>query len=219
MVSTRLRLSLVPPMGGLSLGILIALVIGLMPSSLLERVVESSGVAALVAAAQPPLGPFARLLMAGTAGLFIGATTWAALFLLFGPGGVLAREEREEGMPTVRRADAHPDAPTRRPLFAADLGTPPPPPQPPYAERDLPRDLDQPLAAFDPAAIPAAPREPIRPVAPLVTRPAPLAPGERISSVELSPRHAAETGAASIEVLLERLERGAARRQALHRAN
>lgn len=217
MVSTRLRLSLLPLIGGLGLGTLIALVIGLMPSTLLERAVESSGVAALVAATQPPLGPFARVLLAGTAGLFVGATAWAALFLLFGPGGVFAREEREDGMPTVRRADAHPDAPTRRPLSAADLGTPPPPPGP-CAERDLPRDLDQPLAAFDPAAIPAAPREPVRPVAPLIARPAPLAPGERISSVELSPRHAAETGAASIEVLLERLERGAARRQAMQRA-
>jgi hypothetical protein len=85
-------------------------------------------------------------------------------------------------------------------------------------ERPLPVDLDEPLAAFDPHAILAAPREPVRAVSPLVTAPPlrirrePLAPGERISSVEIPPPHASETDAPSIESLLARLERGTERR-------
>jgi hypothetical protein len=79
-----------------------------------------------------------------------------------------------EQVPSVRRADAHPDAPPRRPIRASeDLG----PPLPivtvsvlrgvPELEQPLPRDLDQPLAAFDPVAVPFVAREPVRAVAPL----------------------------------------------------
>ena len=58
-------------------------------------------------------------------------------------------------------------APPRRPMTAADLGTPLMERMTPPVERPLPADLDQPLAAFDPAAVtlgrhatgePAAPR-------------------------------------------------------------
>lgn len=76
---------------------------------------------------------------------------------------------------SVRRADSHPDAPPRRPIMAtADLGPPLPiAPAPdqrrvPEPERPLPADLDQPLAAFDPHAVPDVPREPVRAVAPLI---------------------------------------------------
>ena len=76
-------------------------------------------------------------------------------------------------------------------------------------ERDIPADLDQPLAAFDPQAVPAEPRQPVRPVAPL--RAPALAKGERIDTVELPHRPGEDTP--SIESLLRRLEQGTRRPQ------
>jgi hypothetical protein len=140
---------------------------------------------------------------------------------------VFAREGGEDGMPQVRSADRHPDAPPRRPLSAADLTARdledeyeddnedrPLPIVGPAApiERPIPADLDQPLAEFDPRAVPAEPLAPARALPPLSTpapvKPAPLAPGERIDTFELSSRQAAESGAPSVEALLARLERG-----------
>lgn len=200
--------------GGVASGLLVAAAFAFAPVALIEGVVEASGLPAMLPMAQPPLGVTARLLLAVGGGVFVGATCWAALYLLFGPGGVFAREGGADGMPEVRVADAHPDAPPRKPFSAADFGAPPPPAavEPPV-ERELPDDLEQPLAAFDPHAIPAAPREPVRPVAPLLTRPTLLEPGERIDSFEISSRHAEEAGAPSIEALLARLEEGTLRRQ------
>jgi hypothetical protein len=98
---------------------------------------------------------------------------------------------------------------------------PPPPPVQP-----LPADLDQPLAVFDPGALPKAPLEAPRPVAPLL-RSQPRAPvyseGERFETFDLSlavspptePGVAPITGpetVATVHSLLDRLERGIARR-------
>lgn len=204
MAANRLRLSSIPPIGGMGLGVLAAASVALSPAGLFELAVGASGIAALVPAAQPPLGSTARLLFAGAAGLFTSATAWAALYLVLGPGGAFAREGGEDGLPTVRRADAHPDAPPRRLLSAAELGAPPPP-----IERALPTDLERPLAAFDPAAMRLEPMTPGRPVPPLAIKPAPLSPGERIASVELPARDLDEAGAPTIESLLARLEQGA----------
>ncbi|WP_326523175.1 hypothetical protein [Sphingomonas sp.] len=133
----------------------------------------------------------------------------------------------DSNVPVLRRADAHPDAPPRAPLNAgAELGTPflavkaarPP------VERDLPRDLDAPLAAFDPDAIPEVPADPARPLAQLAPRTgvAIHAKGERFEAFEL-PRPAPIAGAtpiaaprtdATIHALLDRLERGVAQRDA-----
>lgn len=215
MVTTRPRPSSLPLVGGVASGLFVAAAFASMPAPLLESVVELAALPAMIAAAQPPLGATARLLLAGCSGLFVGATVWAALYLLFGPGGPFAKAGGADGMPQVRVADAHPDAPPRKPFSAADFGAPPPPAAaPPPVEQPLPRDLDQPLAAFDPAAIPAAPMQPVRPV----FRRAALARGERIESFEISPRHAEETGAPSIEALLERLEQGTLRRHGMRRA-
>lgn len=224
MVASRIRLSSIPPVGGLGLGVVLALAVLFMPAPVLDDLVAASGLGGLVAGAEPPVGTAGRLTLALGLGVGVGAVGWAALFLLFGTGGVFAREGGQDGMPQVRRADAHPDAPPRKPLSAADLPERDPidedegplPIAGPAApiERPIPADLDQPLAEFDPRAIPAAPLEPVRPVAPLAAPPPvaaktePLAPGERIDSVELSPRHAAEAGAPSVEALLARLERG-----------
>jgi hypothetical protein len=148
--------------------------------------------------AQPPLGLTARGLLAIGAGAMAGAVTWSALFLLVGPGGVFAPRVRaiadddDDEMPVVRRADAHPDAPPRRPLSAAELETLP-------DEVSFPFDLDQPLAAFDPHAIPAFPREPVRAIRP--GDPIPAAPRREPLPIARPERPS------SIEALLERLER------------
>jgi hypothetical protein len=144
--------------------------------------------------------------------------------------------------PLLRRADAHPDAPPRPPLLAMrDLGTPflevragetkrdfeaPAATQPKSApvERALPRDLSQPLAAFDPDAIPDVP------LAPAAKLPS-LRPGARTPAYAASDafgllrlvpagRPGAQAGTArderitrpeteaSIHALLDRLEHG-----------
>lgn len=218
---TRIRLSPIPPVGGTVLGTILALAVAFTPAVALDAAVAESGLAGLVGI-EPPMGALGRLLLAAALGIGVGAVVWAALYLLFGTGGMFAREGGEDGMPQVRRADRHPDAPPRRPLSAADLSVqdededgPLPivgPPAP--IERPLPADLDQPLAVFDPRAAPAEPLAPARALPPLAMplkitpKPSPLAPGERIDSFELSSRNAAASGASSVEALLARLERG-----------
>ncbi len=142
------------------------------------------------------------------------------------------RMKRLSGGQAVRRADSHPDAPPRPPILAErDLGAPflsvvaPEQSAPAADEYALPADLDTALAAVDPAAIPDVPREPVRAVsslaivappqsapsiAPALASSPPLAPGERIDSIELGAdvRDRPDT----IESLLARLERGALRR-------
>ena len=171
----RTLLRALPLYGAVAGGVIAAAGVLLMPTDTLETLVWSTGIAALVPGAAPPLGMTARVLLSVGSGLLVAALLWSSLFLLFGPGGFLVRRApREDGVPVIRRADAHPDAPPRKPMTAADLGTP-------MMEvgvgqdvasgsnaRSIPVDLDQPLAAFDPRAILPLPMEPIRPVSPLV---------------------------------------------------
>ena len=211
----------VAPVGGALAGAAVAGLFLLMPATMLEDWVWRSGLPSLIGAAEPPLGTTARAILALAGAATAAAVVWSALFLLFGAGGLLApRTATVDGVPVLRRADAHPDAPARRPLSAADLDPPfeytpaeapraVAPPPPPVVQ-SLPADLDQPLAAFHPGALPDVPREPVRPVPPLRPRVA-LAEGERIASVQL-PRSPAESdGTPSIESLLKRLEQGARR--------
>ncbi len=161
-----------PLYGAVAGGLLAAIGVLVISSDTLETLVWTTGVAALVPAAAPPLGMVARVLLALGSGLLVGALLWSSLFLLFGPGGFLVRRApREDGVPVVRRADAHPDAPPRKPMSAADLGTPMMElgigANGARDERTIPADLDLPLAAFDPKAILPVPMEPVRPVAPL----------------------------------------------------
>ena len=162
-----------PVYGAVVGGLIAATAVLLASTETLESAVWTTGVAALVPSAAPPLGTTARALLAVGSGALVAALLWSSLFLLFGPGGVFAKASpREDGVPVIRRADAHPDAPPRKPMSAADLGTP-------MMEvgvggsggaRDeqtIPADLDQPLAAFDPHAILPVPMEPVRPVSPL----------------------------------------------------
>ena len=222
-----------PSWGGGAVAALAALFFLVLPDWRLESAVAASGLSAVLPFAAPPLGATARALLMLGGATIAGAVAWAALFLVWGPGGLLhkpARGATTDDAPVVRRADAHPDAPPRRPLSAADLGVPPPP-----AERPIPADLDQPLAAFHPAAIPEVPRDAVRPVAPLaqswwapeeeVVEPEPVAVAPepepelgRIETFELtpmvrpSPRAPERAEAPTVEALLRRLEAGTRRR-------
>jgi hypothetical protein len=220
------------------------LLLALIPYELLVRLVEESGIASVIPSAEPPLGDTARLgmmvLAATLAGLFAGA----ALFLLLGLRAVtlpltlpnLPQRTVRPGGNSVRRSDAHPDAPPRPPVLATrDLGlsfdeiapsaalpviieAEPQPRGPRIAratppEQPLPADLDQPIAAFDPNALPLRPRE--RP--PLVQPLARAAEPEAESALESpAPEPAAPDSPtdASIPALLDRLEQGLSRRAA-----
>lgn len=243
-----------------------------LPGALLEDMVLASGIAAFVPAAEPPLGTTARLCIGLFSGGLIALIAWMGLSALIAwiDSRGAAADAAGEARPTVRRADAHPDARPRVPLRASDLdmpaldGAPVAEPEvsvadildlsdaalpeepviamgPPSEGRplhvplpevqELPVDLDQPLAAFDPYAIPAVPMVPPPPVRPLRRRAA-RAPifdeTERFETFELTPpvRPAPEPVAvseplaeapppiaapqteASVQALLDRLERG-----------
>lgn len=234
----RSRLTLpVASTAAVAVGLATAAAFALIKDTTLDRLVMASGLPAVIAAAEPPLGFTARAVLITLGGGFMGLLAWFALSPLLGgkrftwqfPG---AGREEVDAVPVLRRGDAHPDAPPRAPLFAhRDLGTPfldvharmvAGPLDEPVArfaeeERDVPDDLDLPLSAFDPAAFAAASREP----APLPR----FAPGERIETFELTPivrgqhdpvptppRLAARDTEATITALLERLERGVSTR-------
>lgn len=290
-----------------ALGALAALSVAAVPGAMLEQAVSASGLPAVIAAAEPPLGMTARIALALAAGLVVAGVARLLLLVILGDsaeGAAVEARDDAPAPPSIRRADAHPDAPPRPPLLATrDLGTPflevraggkpdeddaplpalpepvpltapvidadarplplgpavprpaandlpplqvreapsepewsPPPAahQGPPPERPLPEDFDQPLAAFDPQAIPAEPMAPPlslkplrRPVAvpslydandrlaifeqhPPFRRPAPAPP----PSLRPLPRDEAPAAPppereASVHALLERLERGA----------
>lgn len=122
-----------------------------MPDAVFADLVVASGLPSLLPAAEPPLGQSARLifilLAAGGAFLLVRlmlralgqqppradkpAPAEAVETVEAAPmaGGrrrsFVAAAEPEPEAPRIRRADAHPDAPSRRPLFAgSDLGEP-----------------------------------------------------------------------------------------------
>lgn len=188
--SRRKRLTLpVAPLAAAMAGGATSLTFALMPADMLGRLVLRSGIPAVIAAAEPPLGLTARLVLILGVGGLVALLGWFAVFLLVGSrtlswGGDAVEGPAEDSVPVLRRADAHPDAPARRPLFAnRDLGTPflevraagaatvepivaandsefrvaaaqPLPLK--RAPIDLPHDLDLPIAAFDPLAMAAA---------------------------------------------------------------
>ena len=166
-----------PIIGGVAGGVVAAAGVMLLSSDALEAFVSDTGIVTLIPMAAPPLGATARAMIALGAGALVAAILWSSLYLVFGPGGMFAGAgRREDGVPMIRRADAHPDAPPRKPMSAADLGTPLMEVGVAGAgsidsasrdERTIPADLDLPLAAYDPKAMRPVPMEPTRPVAPL----------------------------------------------------
>lgn len=115
-----------------------------MPDDLFAGLVTASGLPALLPAAEPPLGTTARLAVVAAAAIGAFLLVSLALRALGQPAGPKAAKAeavaepeappsgrrrsfmvKEEEAPRIRRADAHPDAPARRPLFAgSDLGEP-----------------------------------------------------------------------------------------------
>ncbi|TPG18604.1 hypothetical protein EAH87_10965 [Sphingomonas koreensis] len=211
----RLILPLAPAIGG-GAGLLVALLIALAPGALLDRLVDASQIPAVIAAAAPPLGGTARAVLVifggGGLALLAGLASWLVVgSRAVALGRPVAPIGDGDSVPVLRRADSHPDAPARRPVFAGrDLGTPLLDVAVPEPAVDLPVDLGVTLAAYDPAAIPEAPREPVRPVASLVkfARPQLIDPGDRFESFD--PGALIEPGA-TIHALLDRLERGVSR--------
>jgi hypothetical protein len=114
-----------------------------MPEWRLNQLVLGSGLADVFAPARPPLGLKATLGIASLAALLAFAGSLALLLLAdkagprkhsasragTGTGGQADAEGEADAAPQpirLRRADAHPDAPMRRPLVAGrDLGEPP----------------------------------------------------------------------------------------------
>lgn len=119
-----------------------------MPVGLIETVVASSGLSEAIPAAAPPLGAKARWLMAGFSALMalgvVAAVRWdrtgdapveigkgrtrgvqgaRKMGFAFSKLTALARGRTAPPMgadaPILRRADAHPDAPARPPIFAS----------------------------------------------------------------------------------------------------
>jgi hypothetical protein len=104
-------------------------VIYAMPDWQFDRAVELSGLPMIVSAAQPPLGMTARI--AAMAAAVVG--TWTLVWLVLRALSKKPPEpkrrsqpvEIEVPLPRLRRADAHPDAPARRPILAGlELGVP-----------------------------------------------------------------------------------------------
>ena len=99
-----------------------------MPGDLFADLIGMTGLPSLLPAAQPPLGATARI-FAGAVGM---ALVFGAVFLLLrrldrGRSGFRGFEAEAETIetPRLRRRDLHPDAPPRPPIFATrDLGEP-----------------------------------------------------------------------------------------------
>lgn len=207
-----MKLPLVP-FAALLLGGVSALAVAALPAASLHLpMIEAAGTT-------PQLAGLPTLLFAvaaGAIGAGVGALA-ARWFARRAPDSVAASDLDPLPTPIIRRADAHPDARPRPPLRAGhELDMPPwalpkvPVEQEPAAaERDLPVDLDQPLAAFDPTAIPAVPLPP--PVPPRRERAA--SAGQRTpASRDLGDRLVHTETDASVHALLERLERGVVHR-------
>lgn len=128
-------------------GLAVALILLAMPVGLVETIVASSGLSEALPAAAPPLGLKARLLVAGFGALM------AMGFVSFNAAPMPMKKDRRSrsvtgvsdmgfalpklnwlsrgrtsgasriSRPLMRRADAHPDAPARAPIFASrDFG-------------------------------------------------------------------------------------------------
>lgn len=125
-----------------------ALAVLWMPVGLIETIVASSGLSEAVSAAAPPLGQTARLVLAAFAGLMAAGITGLAARAPDSAREDIKEQERDDRAqgaksmgfafsrltalargravpvdvspaPALRRADAHPDAPPRPPIFAS----------------------------------------------------------------------------------------------------
>ena len=221
------------PVAGLS-ALAVAFAAFVVPAGMLSDAVGASGLPSILPAAEPPLGLTARAGIAVAGALLIFAIVFGLLRLLDRSGVESSRRERaDDEAPRTRRRDSHPDAPVRAPISAArDLGEPrriqsrAAEPTPIWLAEADPGDaviVDEPVFA-DPAPEPPMATQPHFEAAPgPESEPAPASPAEpadyfepvaeeALPQVEV-PRPAAELPS-SLPELMERLERGLARRQA-----
>ena len=117
-----------PMMAGFAAGAA-AFIIYAMPQARFDEAVSLSGLPMILSAAQPPLGTTARIAAMLVAGIGSFLLVWLVLRALSKPAPKLKHRsgpvEIEMAPPRLRRADAHPDAPSRRPILAGiDLGRP-----------------------------------------------------------------------------------------------
>jgi hypothetical protein len=234
---TRKRLNLpIAGAAGAASALIAALAFAFAPLSVIETLVVASGLPRILGPAEPPLGATARALLCFVGSVGIGALVLLVAGRVFGDAtiGFGKIDDAVERTPIVRRADSHPDAPPRPPVIATrELGAPMMSVgAEPDEERTLPRDLDTPLADYDPQAfVESHPPEPLpsdqepdyRIAAPApLPRPATLAAGERFETFDLNPPRPSTTASSrphprfdrevSVHALLERLEAGVARR-------
>jgi hypothetical protein len=106
-----------------------AFIIYAMPQARFDDAVALSGLPMVLSAAQPPLGMTARFAVMAAAGIGSFVLVWLVLRALGKPAPKPKRRSGpvaiEIAPPVLRRADAHPDAPSRRPILAGvDLGRP-----------------------------------------------------------------------------------------------
>jgi len=137
-----------------------AFVLYAMPDWRFEQAVAMTGLGAIIPAAQPPLGMTARLAAMTFAAIGAFLLVWFTLRALSKPAprkrrpapvpaAASAPVEIPLELPKLRRADAHPDAPARRPILAGlDLGRP-------FDEVDVDAPEEKP-AEPDPEPVPEA---------------------------------------------------------------
>ena len=123
-----------------------------LPDYRFAQLIHLSGLPAILPAAEPPLGVTARLGVMALGALAAFLAVWL-LLRSFDPPAAQDYDEDDDhddffdgdwDTPRVRRADTHPDAPTRRPIFAAqDLGEPAGDSQADGGEAEDARDQDE----------------------------------------------------------------------------
>jgi hypothetical protein len=180
-------------------GASVAFAVFALPDWRFQQAVGLSGLPLILPAAQPPLGQTARLLVAAVAGAFSFGLVWLVLRSVGKkPAAPKQRFEPVEldMAPKLRRADAHPDAPARRPIFAGlDLGEP-----------------EEVQPEREPCLMPVA--EEVEPLAKPDSSPVPEDQPEEVETLELQdeevPSHFEQD---SIPHLMQRLELGLLRRE------
>jgi hypothetical protein len=118
-----ISLPLAPIIAG-SIGTGIAVVVGTLPLPMFEALVTASGLPAIVAAAEPPLGLTARALVTLALALLIGALGYVPLSHLYGRRRLRIRPLRPAAVQRQQPV-AEPAAPKPRPIAAhEELGAP-----------------------------------------------------------------------------------------------
>ncbi|MGP1352215.1 MAG: hypothetical protein ACTS1Z_02735 [Parasphingopyxis sp.] len=130
------RLPKIPTASAVS-GLIVAALILMTPNPWFEAFILETGLPSVLGAAEPPLGARARIVFALVAALIVTSAAWLVLSFILNRkqrdadsedyAAEFGETEEPSGFRagTLRRADAHPDAPYRRPIMAEDdLGAP-----------------------------------------------------------------------------------------------